>query len=163
MTHGWVTMRHLPSHELQPWGCHDHCHPSCCFRYHELGYVVVPDIKEPLTSVVRCMRSDLLRPSRFYDAPVWHDTSADNMYWQCSIWQVNRERGGWRYCSMFALMWCEWWWCATKCRQSAAFESCSRCLPLHCIRVWCKQSAWRTPACCGDEQEAWALWMGGCI
>ncbi len=36
-----------------------------------------------------CMRSDLVRQSRFYDAPVWQGTSADNMYWQCSLWQVD--------------------------------------------------------------------------
>jgi hypothetical protein len=54
-----------------------------------VGYVVVPAIDEPQPGVVRVMRSDLLRPTRFYDAPVWSGTSADNMYWQCSIWQVD--------------------------------------------------------------------------
>lgn len=50
--------------------------------------MVVPAIDEPQPGVVRCMRSDLLKATRFYDAPVWQGTSADNMYWQCSIWQV---------------------------------------------------------------------------
>jgi hypothetical protein len=59
--------------------------------------VVVPAIDEPDPDVVRVVRSDLLRPSRFYDAPVWTGTSADNMYWTCSVWQarvrVCRGRG----------------------------------------------------------------------
>jgi hypothetical protein len=33
--------------------------------------VVVPAIDEPSPAVVRCMRRDLLQPSRFYDSPVW--------------------------------------------------------------------------------------------
>lgn len=34
------------------------------------------------------MRSDLLRPTRFYDAPVWHGQSGDNEYWHCFLYQV---------------------------------------------------------------------------
>jgi len=58
-------------------------------RYVELGYVVVPAIEEPPVSIVRCMRANLVCPARLYDSPVWSDTSSDNMYWQCNIWQVD--------------------------------------------------------------------------
>lgn len=51
--------------------------------------MVVPAIEEPAPAAAACMRADLLRPTRFYDAPVWQGTSADNMYWQCAIWQVD--------------------------------------------------------------------------
>eukprot|EP00878_Enallax_costatus_P013777 GHUV01014408.1.p1 GENE.GHUV01014408.1~~GHUV01014408.1.p1 ORF type:complete len:898 (+),score=328.70 GHUV01014408.1:398-3091(+) len=57
--------------------------------YMEVGYVAVPAIEEPPLGIVRCMRSDLLKQGRIYDYPVWSDTSSDNMYWQCSIWQVD--------------------------------------------------------------------------
>lgn len=60
-------------------------------RYLEVGYVAVPAIEEPPLSIVRCMRSDLLKQGRMYDYPVWSDTSSDNMYWQCSIWQVDNS------------------------------------------------------------------------
>jgi hypothetical protein len=57
--------------------------------YAELGHVAVPAVDEPPPGCVCVMRSDLLRHARFYDAPVWQGTSADNMYWQCSVWQVD--------------------------------------------------------------------------
>jgi vacuolar protein sorting-associated protein 13A/C len=50
---------------------------------------MVPALEEPPISVVGCLRKDLVRPARFYDAPVWQDTSSDNMYWQCALWQVD--------------------------------------------------------------------------
>lgn len=67
----------------------DACWPPLCCRYVELGCVVVGAIEEPPLSVARVMRADLVRAARLYDAPVWSGTSSDNMYWQCSIWQVD--------------------------------------------------------------------------
>lgn len=66
-----------------------HCVPAAVCRYMEAGFVVVPAIEEPPVSVVRCMRADLLQQARLYDHPVWSDTSSDNPYWQCSVWQVD--------------------------------------------------------------------------
>lgn len=63
------------------------CFAAC--SYVELGCVVVGAIEEPPLSVVRVLRADLVRQARLYDAPVWSGTSSDNMYWQCSIWQVD--------------------------------------------------------------------------
>jgi vacuolar protein sorting-associated protein 13A/C len=59
--------------------------------YMEIGYVVVPAIEEPPLGIVRCMRSDLVKQARLFDYPVWSDTSSDNMYWLCSIWQVDNS------------------------------------------------------------------------
>jgi hypothetical protein len=58
-------------------------------RYVEAGFVVVPAIDEPPQGVVRVMRADLLKPARLYDYPVWSGASSDNVYWQCSMWQVD--------------------------------------------------------------------------
>lgn len=57
--------------------------------YVELGHVVVGAIEEPPLSVVRVLRRDLAKSAQLFDAPVWSGTSSDNMYWQCSIWQVD--------------------------------------------------------------------------
>jgi hypothetical protein len=70
------------------------CTAGPCCRYRALGCVVVPAIEEPSAGVAACMRADLLRPSRFYDAPVWHGTSADNEYWNCFLYQVGAVGGG---------------------------------------------------------------------
>lgn len=51
--------------------------------------VVVPAIDEPSPQVVRCMRRDLLQPASFFDSPVWSDSSSDNMFWHCHVWQVD--------------------------------------------------------------------------
>ena len=56
--------------------------------YVECGSVVVPAIDEPPPDAVRCVRADLARAARFFDAPVWAGASADNAYWQVSAWQV---------------------------------------------------------------------------
>jgi hypothetical protein len=50
--------------------------------------VAVAAIDEPALDAVRCVRADLARQARFYDAPVWCSASADNAYWQVSAWQV---------------------------------------------------------------------------
>lgn len=57
--------------------------------YMEAGFVVVPAIDEPPQGAVRVMRADLLKPARLYDYPVWSGASSDNVYWQCSMWQVD--------------------------------------------------------------------------
>lgn len=62
---------------------------SVVYRYMELGCVVVSAIEEPPAAVVRVMRNDLVKSGRMYDCPVWSDASSDNMYWQCSVWQVD--------------------------------------------------------------------------
>ena len=61
--------------------------------YAEVGHVVVPAIEEPPPGAARCVRADLLRHARLYDAPVWQGASADNAYWRCAIWQVDNQCG----------------------------------------------------------------------
>lgn len=48
-----------------------------------------PAIEEPPLSLVRCMRADLVAPTKLYEAPLWQGASSDNQFWLCSLWRVD--------------------------------------------------------------------------
>jgi vacuolar protein sorting-associated protein 13A/C len=55
----------------------------------QIGHVAWPEMEEPPTSLVRCMRSDLVAPAKVFEAPLWSGASADNQFWVASIWLVD--------------------------------------------------------------------------
>lgn len=55
----------------------------------QLGCVAWPDAEEPPLGLVRCMRRDLVTPSRVLEPPLWSGASSENQFWRCTLWSID--------------------------------------------------------------------------